>query len=125
MPKKPPASEVDVQAGLRLRAVRIAACKEWDMTQEQFATAIGVTRPALANLEKGRLPDARAMVRLHAWLGVSLDWIYLGDLRGVPYGLAVLIQREAERLGAPFQGGLIGPGDGERRRLVLPAPAAA
>ena len=107
MPKKPPASEVDVRAGLRLRAVRIAACKEYNLTQEQFATAIGVTRPALANWEKGRLPDARAMVRLHAWLGVSLDWIYIGDLRGVPYGLAILIQREAARLGAPFQDDLV------------------
>lgn len=125
MPKKPPASEVDVQAGLRLRAVRIAACKEWDLTQEQFATSIGVTRPALANWEGGRLPDARAMVRLHNWLGVSLDWIYIGDLRGVPYGLAVLIQREAERLGVPFHGAVVQTAQTQVGRTGLPAPAAA
>ncbi len=114
MPRKPPASEVNEQAGRRLHAIRVAVCKEMDLTQEQFAAQIGVSRPALGNWEAGRLPDPRAMVRLHAWLGIGLDCIYLGDLRGVPYGWAVRIQKEAERAGATFRGMNIG---GERAGL--------
>lgn len=100
MPKKPPSSEVDRMAGLRLRAVREA----WDpagvIRQETFAGKLGVTRTALANWEGGKLPDVRAMVRLNAWLGIPLEWIYLGEYRHVDYDLADRLKDAAASLGA-------------------------
>jgi transcriptional regulator with XRE-family HTH domain len=100
MPKKPPASELDRMAGLRLRAVREAWDPRGVIKQETFAAKLGVTRTALANWEAGKLPDVRAMVRLHAWLGIPLEWIYLGLLRHVEYDLAERLQATAGALGA-------------------------
>lgn len=82
-----------VQAGRRLRAVREAL--GWG--QERFADEIGVTRTALANWEGGtRLPDVLAMVRLFRKLGVTLEWIYAGEVRHLEYDLAQqLIERAA------------------------------
>ena len=104
MPKKPPASELDRMAGLRLRAVREA----WDpagvIKQESFAAKLGVTRTALANWEAGKLPDVRAMVRLYDWLGIPLEWVFLGQLRHVEYELADRLQQASARLGAAVGG---------------------
>ena len=104
MPKKSPASEIDRMAGLRLRAVREA----WDpagvIRQETFAAKIGVNRTALANWEAGRLPDVRAMVRLHEWLGIPLEWIYLGEYRRLDYDLADRLMAAAGALGAAVGG---------------------
>lgn len=100
MPRKPPTSELDRMAGLRLRAVREA----WDpagvIRQETFAAKIGVERTTLANWEAGRLPDVRAMVRLHEWLGIPLEWIFLGHLRHVEFDLADRLADAAAKLGA-------------------------
>jgi transcriptional regulator with XRE-family HTH domain len=104
MPKKSPASEVDRMAGLRLRAVREA----WDpagvIKQATFAAKLGIERTALANWEAGKLPDVRAMVRLHAWLGIPLEWIYLGEYRHVEYDLADRLIAAAADLGAAVAG---------------------
>lgn len=104
MPKKPPASELDRMAGLRLRAVREAWDERGVIKQETFAAKIGVTRTALANWEAGRLPDVRAMVRLYDWLGIPLEWIFLGQLRHVDYDLADRLHRAAAELGAAVGG---------------------
>jgi transcriptional regulator with XRE-family HTH domain len=73
-----------------------------EITQDSLASAIGVTRAALANWEqRERLPSVAAMVRLFQRFGVSLDWIYGGTLTGVPYGLAALLEEAAQELGAP------------------------
>lgn len=104
MPRKPPTSELDRMAGLRLRAVREA----WDpagvIRQETFAAKIGVERTTLANWEAGRLPDVRAMVRLHDWLGIPLEWIFLGQLRHVDFDLADRLAAAAADLGATIHG---------------------
>lgn len=104
MPKKPPLSEQDRMAGLRLRAVREAWDARGVIKQETFAAKIGVTRTALANWEAGRLPDVRAMVRLHEWLRIPLEWIYLGELRHVDYDLAERLSATAAELGASVGG---------------------
>jgi DNA-binding XRE family transcriptional regulator len=100
MPKKPPASEIDRMAGLRLRAVREAWDPNGVIRQETFAAKLGVTRTALANWEAGKLPDVRAMVRLYDWLGIPLEWIFLGQLRHVDYDLADRLAAAAAALGA-------------------------
>ncbi len=100
MPKKPPASDIDRMAGLRLRAVREVWDERGVIKQETFAAELGITRTALANWEAGRLPDVRAMVRLFTWLGIPLEWIFLGQLRHVDYDLADRLARAAGNLGA-------------------------
>lgn len=100
MPKKPPATEIDRMSGLRLRAVREVWDPQGVIKQETFAAKIGVERTALANWEAGKLPDVRAMVRLYDWLGIPLEWIFLGQYRHVDYNLADRLKEAAARLGA-------------------------
>ena len=100
MPRKPPASEIDVMAGRRLRAVREAM----GIGQAAFGHIVGVERTTLANWEAGRLPDVRAMVRLMQKVGVPLDWIYAGYLRNLPYEVAEMLEARAADLGAVVGG---------------------
>lgn len=100
MPRKPPMTELDRHAGLRLRAVRDVWDEAGPVRQETFAAKLGVTRTALANWEGGRLPDVRAMVRLHEWIGIPLEWIYLGQLRHVERDLAKRLEVRCSLLGA-------------------------
>ncbi len=100
MPRKPPASELDVMAGLRLRAVR----EVLGYRQETMANLIGVTRTALANWEGGKLPDVRAMVRLLMQEGIPLEWIYAGQVRRVDYERAQDLLDKAAELGAVVGG---------------------
>ncbi|CAA7621116.1 helix-turn-helix domain-containing protein [Magnetospirillum sp. UT-4] len=75
--------------GQRLRATREAL----GLTQEQLALSIGVTRTAYTNWERGdRMPDPLAVVRLADRYGVTLDWIYRGQLGGMPHSLATKIE---------------------------------
>ena len=104
MPKKPPTTENDRMAGLRLRAVREVWDPQGVIKQETFAAKIGVERTALANWEAGKLPDVRAMVRLYDWLGIPLEWIFLGQYRHVDYDLADRLKDAAARLGATVGG---------------------
>lgn len=100
MPRKPPASEIDIMAGRRLRAVREAM----GIGQAAFGHVLGVERTTLANWEGGRLPDVRAMVRLMQKLGVPLEWIYAGLLRNMPYEVAEVLEARAADLGAVVGG---------------------
>jgi len=96
-----PSAELMQQAGLRLRAVRLAL----DLGQDAFANAIGVERPALSNWENGiRLVSVIAMVRLAQRFGIPLDFIYVGSLRQVPYELAAKLEHHAAELGAVLGG---------------------
>lgn len=68
---------------------RLAATREaLDLTQEELAELIGVSRSALSNWELGRLPDIEAMMRLGARRKIPLDWIYLGDDSQLPLSVA-------------------------------------
>ncbi len=101
--------------GLRLTATRLAL----SLTQEAMARAIGVERNAYANWEGGtRLAQVPAMLRLMQRFGISLDWIYAGQLRSVPFEVAQQLVAQATALGAPVDvpGGLQ---EGQE-----PAPAA-
>lgn len=73
------------EVGRRLAVTREAL----DLTQQQLAEEIGVSRGALGNWEQGsRLPDPAAMARLVQRYRVSLDWLYLGDPSNLPHHLA-------------------------------------
>ena len=85
-------------AGLRLKAARLVLGVE---RQDVMANVLGVQPSAYNNWEKGhRLPDVAAMVRLLNRSGVSLDWIFAGELRSMPFELAAKLQEQAAELGA-------------------------
>lgn len=50
------------------------------------------------------MPDVRAMVRLWLWLGVPLDWIYLGQMRHVELGVTTRLAHHARQIGAHIGG---------------------
>lgn len=123
VPRKTAASDLDVMAGRRLRAVREAL----NIGQAAFGHILGVERTTLANWEAGRLPDVRAMVRLWQKLGVPLEWIYGGALRGVPYEVGQILEARAAELGAVVGGAVAEwPMEVERRPGLqsLATPAA-
>ena len=85
-------------AGLRLKAARLVLGVD---RQDVMAHVLGVQPSAYNNWEKGlRLPDVAAMVRLLNQSGVSLDWIFAGELRSMPFDLASRLQGQAAELGA-------------------------
>jgi len=91
--KEKPRHPFDVALGKRLRLVR-----RWlSLDQEEFALALGVSRTALSNYERGERPfPVHAAVRLRQRFGIPLDFIYCGSLAGVPHELFELAQRAAE-----------------------------
>ena len=98
MPDMERASDLKTMAGLRLKAARLVLGVE---RQDVMANVLGVQPSAYNNWEKGhRLPDVAAMVRLLGRSGVSLDWIFAGELRSMPFDLAEKLQEQAIELGA-------------------------
>ena len=90
-------SDLKAMAGLRLKAARLVLGVE---RQDVMANVLGVQPSAYNNWEKGhRLPDVAAMVRLLNRSGVSLDWIFAGELRSMPFDLAAKLQEQAAELG--------------------------
>ncbi|MCB2012191.1 MAG: helix-turn-helix transcriptional regulator [Geminicoccaceae bacterium] len=84
MPLPERSADLVLDVGERLAATRRAL----ELTQEQLAEQVGVSRGALGNWEQGtRLPDPAAMLRLKQRHGVTLDWIYGGDPSGLPQRL--------------------------------------
>ena len=64
-----------MEFGERVKAVRTGA----GLTQEQFASRLGVTRQAVSNWENGRnLPDIEVVIAISQTFGVSLDELILG-----------------------------------------------
>jgi DNA-binding XRE family transcriptional regulator len=68
---------------------RLAAFREiFGLTQDEAAGAAGVKQNVWSHWENGRnLPDVRAMKRLCATFGLSLDWIYSNKMTGLPTDL--------------------------------------
>lgn len=83
--------------GQRLRALRIA----WGYEDNQagFAEWCGVSSQAWNNWERGRQPprlDQASLIRQRAQ--VTTDFIYYGDMRGVPHDIAIKIERALQSL---------------------------
>lgn len=98
MKKSVAAADQAKNAGLRLRAARLVLGHN---TRDTFSAYIGVSSSALANWENGfRVPDVFAMVRMWEKTGITLEWVYAGSVRGLPYELADSIAAKAAELGA-------------------------
>ena len=81
--------------GRRLVATREAA----GISQAELCRRADIKPNAYNQWEKGHgRPSLEHAVRLVRALGITLDWIYLGNLTGVPYGLALQI---TARMSAP------------------------
>ncbi len=93
-----PASEGKRQAGLRLKAVRLAI----GLSAEKLAEAIGISRNALTAYETGQnMADPLAMARLLRRFGVAMEWIYAGEIRNVrDFEFQELVLKHAAELGA-------------------------
>ncbi len=105
-------------AGLRLKAARLVLGVD---RQDVMANVLGVQPSAYNNWEKGlRLPDVAAMVRLLNRSGVSLDWIFAGELRSMPFDLAAKLQEQAQELGAAIAvSATLSPNHPTSRRQML------
>ena len=115
-------SEMKTQAGLRLKAARLALDVE---RQDVFAAALGVSPTAYGNYELGkRLPDAAMLVRLLAKSGIGADWVYAGSLAGVPFDIAQILLEKAAEVGAVV-GGPVAEWPMATAAGARPRPAAA
>ncbi len=93
----------------RLLALRLAS----GLTQGVFARKCGATSSGWANYESAlRRPLPDAAVEIRRGTGVPLDWIYLGDLRGMPNEI---IEKMREMGIDPSTGVALGSGH-ERKR---------
>jgi len=73
------AKEEQLSAGIGKRIAKVRGSQ----TPQAFADAIGISRPALLNYEKGeRIPDAETVAAICHKFHVDLNWLVLG--KGTP-----------------------------------------
>lgn len=60
--------------------------------QIAFCERVGINPPTWNNWEKGRHPGLEYMIRVRDKTGATLDWIYLGDMAGLPFKLSSRLQ---------------------------------
>ncbi|MGB3026902.1 helix-turn-helix transcriptional regulator [Paradevosia shaoguanensis] len=64
-------------------------------TSAAFAAMVEITPQALNNYERGRgRPNLDQALRIVAKTGVTLDWIYLGEISGLSVRLAQVLAAE-------------------------------
>jgi transcriptional regulator with XRE-family HTH domain len=81
-----------IQIGTRLKAARLAL----GLSQKDLYDAIGVKAAAWNHWETGkRMPDPMAMAELYRLHGITMEWVYLGDPRGLPFSVAQTILQAA------------------------------
>jgi transcriptional regulator with XRE-family HTH domain len=74
----------------RLRVTRCVL----GLTQRAIAEMCGVSEARWSNWERAdHLPDILAMSQMASLFGISLDWIYRGDLAGMPWPLVSELRR--------------------------------
>ena len=84
----PRASEALLICGKRLRAAREALGIE----AKEAARSAGAGASTWSMWENGhRLADPLAVARFCARYGISMDWVYMGDTRGMSPELAKLV----------------------------------
>jgi len=80
------------QIGNRLRAARLAL----GLTQKELYEAIGVKAATWNHWESGkRMPDPMAMTEFYRLHGVTMEWIYAGDPKGLPFSVAQTVLKAA------------------------------
>lgn len=63
------------------------------MEQAEFAERAGIARNAYNQYEQAkRLPRVDVAAKLCNTYGLTLDWIFLGNLAGLPFNIANAIQ---------------------------------
>lgn len=72
------------QTGKRLKLVR------GRLTQEVFATSLGVSASYVKKTELGGKPSLKYLANIAAGYGVSLDWLLLGDEPAKSTGVAII-----------------------------------
>lgn len=88
--KKEPAVSEQEAAGARLRAARQAL----GLTQREIAEVAGATPHGISQWEAGiKRINPFGMARLKARWGISLDFVYAGDISALPHGLASAVQK--------------------------------
>lgn len=79
-----------MSVGERLRITRLAL----KLTQKGMAHPLSVSRAAYTMYETGtRVPPWNIAIELCEKWGLTLDWIYMGDLSGLPAYLVERINR--------------------------------
>ncbi|MBC7906902.1 MAG: helix-turn-helix transcriptional regulator [Rhodospirillaceae bacterium] len=82
-------SDVMRAIGARLRLTR----KALGLSQDDLADSINVGRTTYTMWEGGqRLADVLAISRMADRYGVSLDWVYRGNMAGLPHVIARRIE---------------------------------
>lgn len=85
MPRAPRTDLYKKEVGERLTATRHAL----ELEAKALCEQIVVAQNTYSQWETGKnLPDMTAMVRLSKRYGITLDWIYQGDPKGLPHFLA-------------------------------------
>lgn len=73
------------QVGIRLQQSLIAIGKK----PAEIARNFGVSQQRLSNYMTGARPlDIDLAMKLSARFGITLDWLYMGDMKSLPYELA-------------------------------------
>ena len=81
-----------VQIGARLKAARLTL----GLSQKDLYEAIDVKAAAWSHWESGkRMPDPMAMAEFYRLHGITMEWIYAGDPKGLPFGVAGTILKAA------------------------------
>ncbi len=84
--------------GRRLQAARRLV----GLRQRDIAVLAGVSETAPTNWEAGlRRPKVSEVARLLPVLGIDLDWLYLGDDRGLNWEKREALAKAIEDTGAP------------------------
>jgi hypothetical protein len=87
MPTDRPPKQEAIDAGQRLRRLRIALGFP---TQKLFAPLVGLDKDTFGAYERGQnLVPQYIVTRLKRQFGVTHDYVYEGDHRGLPFELAM------------------------------------
>lgn len=84
--------------GERLRALRILYEGDTHGSQKAFAKRLGITEQRWGNYERGRRrPNHDLATKIKKMCGgVTRDWIYDGDVAGMPFELLSKLQEQIE-----------------------------
>lgn len=82
-----------MEIGARLRAAREAL----GLTQAEFYRRAGIAQNAYSQYESGkRLLTLNQAIKLRDAFGLSLDWLFQGDLAAMPHALAAKLAAQQE-----------------------------
>ncbi len=83
------------ETGRRLKATRLAL----ELTPRDIYDAIGINKKQWSNYETGfSRPNVEDAIRFSVRFGVSLQWLYLGDIASLSYELASKVKTRMKDL---------------------------